>query len=253
MTFGFPIWLFFCETFWIFGSTYHRVYARSETLEDMGTYDVTAILLIASKSSLKCSQGYLQNAFKILLSAWKKCFAHTSFDLLMSCSMVSQHVSTWNSGKAFTFSSTKLQAMKISWLTGYHVLQSTSSGAVICSLALQTGDKYDKCIRIVGANTHNWFDIDLNKKNWLGNSVEERRDHPFSTYVNCAPLRTGTEKQQIQVKIADIRNHLIPSRFVLSECLQNFYVDFSKIWIVSTMSRWSYSTFKKCKSDACFD
>ena len=117
MTFGFPIWLFFCETFWIFGSTYHRVYARSETLEDMGTYDVTAILLIASKSSLKCSQGYLQNAFKILLSAWKKCFAHTSFDLLMSCSMVSQHVSTWNSGKAFTFSSPKLQAMKVSWLT----------------------------------------------------------------------------------------------------------------------------------------
>ena len=136
MTFGFPIWLFFCETFWIFGSTYHRVYARSETLEDMGTYDVTAILLIASKSSLKCSQGYLQNAFKILLSAWKKCFAHTSFDLLMSCSMVSQHVSTWNSGKAFTFSSPKLQAMKVSWLTGYHVLRSTSSGAVICSLAI---------------------------------------------------------------------------------------------------------------------
>ena len=167
------------------------------------------------------------------------------------------HVSTWNSGKAFTFLSPKLEAMKVRWLTGYHILRSTSSGTVTCSLAIANRKevwqmhpyRWSKHAQLV----RYW----LEQKNWFGNSVEGRSDHPFSTYVNCTPLRTGTEKQQIQVKIADIRKHSIPSRFVLSGCLQTFYVHFSKIWIVLTMSRlhitmsrfeqfWpSYSTFKK--------
>ena len=63
-SFGFPFLLFFCQPFCIYENTYHPASANSVILEDFRTYDVTASLLIASKSLLKCSWGYLQNAFK---------------------------------------------------------------------------------------------------------------------------------------------------------------------------------------------
>lgn len=57
MSFRFPFLLFFCETSCIFENTSHPASAKSIILEDLGIYDVTTNLLIASKSSLIWSSG----------------------------------------------------------------------------------------------------------------------------------------------------------------------------------------------------
>ena len=109
--FRFSIFTFLLWDFCIFENTYHPASAKSVILEDLGTYNATTNLQIASKSSMKCSWGYLKNAFKTLLLAWRKCFVYASFDLIVNFS--TQPVSAWNPAKAFAFSSSRLQAIKV--------------------------------------------------------------------------------------------------------------------------------------------
>ena len=130
-SFGFSFLPFFCEAFCIFENTYHPGSSRSVILEDFWTYDVTTNHLIASKSSLKCSSEYLQNAFKIMLPAWRKCFVHASFDLLVNVSAVSQPVSAWKPAKDLFFSSSKLLAIKVRSISSLV----DQSGTFLCSLA----------------------------------------------------------------------------------------------------------------------
>ena len=194
-SFGFPFLLFISEAFCIFENTYHPASAKSVILKDLGKYDVTINLLIVSKSSLKCSWGYLHYAFKILLSAWRKCFINASFDLLVNYSMALQPVSAWNPAKTFAYLSSKLLAIKVrSISSSFDQFRCIDFQFSWCKQ--ETGN--DKYIPIVKVNTHNWFDIDQNKKHWLDNNVEEKRGHPFSMYANCTPLRTGMKKQKMQ-------------------------------------------------------
>ena len=131
-SFGFPFLLFISEAFCIFGNTYHPASAKSVILKDSGKYDVTINLLIVSKSSLKCSWGYLQYAFKILLSAWRKYFINASFDLLVNYSMALQPVSAWNPAKTFAYLSSKLLAIKVRSISSS---VETNSGTLIFSSA----------------------------------------------------------------------------------------------------------------------
>ena len=155
-----------------------------------------------------------------------------SLDLLVNLSTVSQP-ETQQKLSLFHHPSYRLSNLD------RQVLRSTGSG-------VETGTKYDKYIHIVGVNTHNWFDIDLSKKHWFDKSVEGQRGHYFSMYLNCTPLRTGTQKQEIQVKIAGVQKRSIPSPIF---CIPTkwiskaFYVYLLEIWIVLTMLRFNYSMF----------
>ena len=72
------------------------------------------------------------------------------------------------------------------------------------------------------------------------NSGEGQRGHSFCTYTNYTPLRTGMQKQQIQVKIVGV---LPFYAYLQNGCPRIFYMHLSTIWIVLTMLRFNYSTF----------